>query len=275
MPETRGFLDIDGARLEYRLAAPARSSGTTLVFLHEGLGCVAMWKDFPDRVMHATGCPVFLYSRSGYGGSSPCRRPRPTTFMHAEGLTVLPKILDAAGIDRAIVVGHSDGASIALIHAGGTRDPRVHGLVLMAPHVFVEPLTVDSIRAIHAAYQDSALRKRLAHYHGERVDDTFLGWTDVWLDPAFLAWNIETYLPGVAVPLLLIQGEQDNYGTVRQLDAIQAQVPGGAARVLLPECGHAPFRDRPTETLQAIAIFTAGLLPPEAQAGQSIVPGPA
>lgn len=260
MPDTHGFLDIDGARLEYRHATPAKTTGTTLVFLHEGLGCLAMWKDFPDRVMAATDCPAFIYSRTGYGASSPCLRPRATSFMHAEGLSVLPKVLDAAGIDRAILVGHSDGASIALIHAGGKRDPRVRGLILMAPHVFVESLTVDSIRALRAAYQDSDLRKRLTRYHGDQVDATFTGWTNVWLDPGFLEWNIEKYLPQVAVPVLLIQGEQDNYGTVRQLDAIQAQVPGGSKRVLLQECGHAPFRDCPEETVHAIAAFTNNLL---------------
>lgn len=253
--ETRGFFHIDSVQLEYQLLVPQQSGELTLILLHEGLGCLALWKDFPRQVALRTGCRVLTYSRSGYGGSSPCPLPRPLTFMHDEGLDVLPKILAAAGIRQAVLVGHSDGASIALIHAGGLDDRRMVGLILMAPHVFVEELTLDSIRAARTAYETTDLRQRLARYHGDNVDCAFLGWNRAWLDPGFLDWNLEEYLPKIKIPTLLIQGEQDQYGTVEQLVRIEAQLAGRVTRVLLPGCGHSPFRDRPTETLQAVQAF--------------------
>ncbi len=216
-----------------------------------------MWRDFPRRVAAATGCRALTYSRAGYGGSAPCTLPRPLTFMHEEGLKVLPQILATSDVQRAVLVGHSDGASIALINAGGAADRRIVGLVLMAPHVFVEELTIQSIRAAAAAYQTTDLRTRLARYHGDQVDNTFLGWTGAWLDQGFLAWNLEAMLPQIEVPVLLIQGEEDHYGTLRQLERIQAKLPRGADQLLLPGCGHAPFRERPEETLQAMVGFLA------------------
>lgn len=255
MLESHGFFNIDGLNLEYQQLIPSRCDATTLVFLHEGLGCLAMWKDFPRQVAQLTGCRVLTYSRAGYGGSASCTLPRPLTFMHDEGLNILPQILDAAETQKAILVGHSDGASIALINAGGRVDERIQGLVLMAPHVFVEELTLASIREARTAYQTTELRARLARYHGVNVDTTFLGWTQVWLDEGFLAWNLEAFLPKIKVPVLLIQGKQDNYGTLRQVETIQEKLPGGAELVILPDCGHAPFRDHPLETLQAINSF--------------------
>lgn len=255
LKEARGFFDIDGFQLEYQSFDPPHSGDLTLVFLHEGLGCVAMWKDFPHQVAQRSGCRVLIYSRAGYGGSSPCALPRPLTFMHDEGLKILPKILAAAKIRQAILVGHSDGASIALISAGGLTDQRIRGLVLMAPHVFVEELTLASIRAARAAYASTDLRDRLARYHGSNVDCAFFGWNQAWLDPGFLRWNLEAYLPAIKVPVLLIQGEQDQYGTLHQLERIETALSGEAARVLLPDCEHSPFRDRPAETLQAILDF--------------------
>jgi pimeloyl-ACP methyl ester carboxylesterase len=253
--ESRNFFSIDGINLEYELLIPSPDSDTTLVFLHEGLGCLAMWRDFPRRVAAATGCRALTYSRAGYGGSDPCPLPRPLTFMHDEGLKVLPQILESGKIQRAILVGHSDGASIALINAGGAARQSIAGLVLMAPHVFVEELTIKSIRAAATAYQTTDLRGRLARYHGDRVDSTFLGWTGAWLDQGFKAWNLEAFLPMIEVPVLLIQGEEDNYGTLRQLARIQEKLPHGADQLLLPGCGHAPFRERPVETLQAMVGF--------------------
>jgi pimeloyl-ACP methyl ester carboxylesterase len=255
MLETQDFFDIDGLRLEYQLLTPRPDHELTLVFLHEGLGCIAMWKDFPRQVAEATGCRVLNYSRAGYGGSDPCPLPRPLSFMHDEGLRVVPKILTEAGIEQTILIGHSDGASIALINAGGLSDPRVRGLVLMAPHVFVEELTLASIREAKTAYATTDLRQRLVRYHGANVDCAFLGWNQAWLDPDFRSWNLEAYLPKIGQPVLLIQGENDNYGTRRQLEKIDDGLPGGAQLTLLPDCGHSPFRDRPTETLQAIAKF--------------------
>lgn len=255
MLESCGLFDIDGAHLEYQLLTPPGSSDLTLVFLHEGLGCLAMWKDFPRQLAELTGCRALNYSRAGYGGSDPCSLPRPLTFMHDEGLKVLPKILAAIDIRKAVLVGHSDGASIALINAGGIADRRIQGLILMAPHVFVEELTLVSIREAGSAYANTDLRERLARYHGGNVDCAFIGWNQAWLDEGFLKWNLETYLPKIEVPVLLIQGKDDNYGTIRQLEKIITQLPQGAELVFLSDCGHSPFRDRPTETLQAISGF--------------------
>jgi pimeloyl-ACP methyl ester carboxylesterase len=257
MLETQDFFDIDGLRLEYRLLIPQRNNNLTLLLLHEGLGCISMWKDFPRQLAQATGCRVLSYSRAGYGGSDPCPLPRPLTFMHDEGLRVLPKVLTEAKIRQAVLVGHSDGASIALINAGGLSDARIRGLILMAPHVFVEDLTLASIRAAKTAYETTDLRQRLAHYHGNNVDCAFLGWNQAWLNPEFRHWNLEHYLAAIRQPVLLIQGEDDNYGTRCQLEKIAAGLPGGAELTLLPDCGHSPFRDRPTATLQAIAGFLA------------------
>lgn len=261
MQVREGFFDIDGRRLEYQLLTPEPDQPLTLILLHEGLGCVALWKEFPRQLAETSGCRVLSYSRSGYGGSDPCPLPRPLRFMHDEGLRVLPKILEAAEIDQAVLVGHSDGASIALIHAGGLADRRIRALVLMAPHVFVEELTVTSIRQARDAYSATDLRRRLQRYHGANVDCAFLGWSGVWLDPGFLQWNLEEYLPSIRVPVLLIQGEEDNYGTLRQLEAIEAQLPGKVERVILPACGHSPFRDQPEKTLQASAAFLKNLGP--------------
>lgn len=255
MLESQGFFNIDGVQLEYQLLAPSQSTELTLVFLHEGLGCVAMWKDFPRQVAQLTGCRVLVYSRAGYGKSNPCSQPRPLSFMHDEGLRVLPKVLAAAEIQKAMLVGHSDGASIALINAGGVVDARIKGLILMAPHVFVEELTLASIREARTAYKTTDLRQRLTRYHGDNVDCAFLGWNQVWLDPDFLNWNLETYLPKIEVPVLLIQGKEDRYGTIRQLEKISDQLPQPAEIVLLPDCGHSPFRDRPVETLKPITDF--------------------
>lgn len=252
---TSGVLEVGGDRLEYQRLTPAGGDELTLILLHEGLGCVALWKDFPSRLAQATGCRVLVYSRSGYGGSTPCPLPRPLTFMHDEGLGVLPDILDAAGVDEAILVGHSDGASIALIHAGGVRDPRVRGLVLMAPHVFVEELTLSSIRQAASAYQTTDLRQRLARHHGDNVDCAFWGWNRAWLDPGFLHWNIEEFLPAVTVPVLVIQGQDDPYGTLLQVEAIERQCRGPVRRLVLERCGHSPHRDQRERTFSAMADF--------------------
>jgi pimeloyl-ACP methyl ester carboxylesterase len=255
LQETHGFFNIDGRNLEYQLLIPPHGYDTTLIFLHEGLGCLAMWRDFPLQVAQLTGCRVLTYSRAGYGDSDPCTLPRPLTFMHDEGLKVLPQVLDINNIQKAILVGHSDGASIALINAGGIDDQRIQGLILMAPHVFVEEVTLNSIREAKNAYQESDLRSRLARYHGDRVDNTFLGWVQVWLDENFKSWNLEGFLPKVKMPVLLIQGDQDQYGTLKQLRTINKQLPDEADMVILPGCEHSPFRECPQETLQAITAF--------------------
>jgi pimeloyl-ACP methyl ester carboxylesterase len=240
-----------------------------------------MWRDFPARVSEQTGCGALVYSRAGYGKSDPIELPRPVTFMHQEALATLPDVLNAFSIRTAILVGHSDGGSISIIHAGGTRDSRVLGLILEAPHVFVEELGLKSIRAIAEGYrtqsagrmpayrpQDasapnaqsvprgaSVLKQRLARYHGEQIDQTFWGWNDVWLNPEFASWNIEEYLPKINVPVLLIQGEDDQYGTSEQIRRIEAGCKGPVRTVLLTDCGHSPHLDQPERTSAAIKEF--------------------
>lgn len=226
----------------------------TLVFLHEGLGSVALWKDFPGRVARTTGCAAIVYSRAGYGRSDPAVQPRPVTYMHDEALVPLPELLDRLGVARPVLVGHSDGASIALIHAAASGRP-VAALILLAPHVMVEELSVASIAAARTAWETTDLRSRLAPYHAD-VDGAFQGWNRIWLDPAFRRWDIREYLPRVRCPVLAIQGEEDEYGTLEQVEHIRAAVPG--AEVLkLPRCRHSPHRDQPEATLEAIARFVA------------------
>ncbi len=255
-----GFLDVAGQRLEYRWLPPAAPGRPALVFLHEGLGCVALWKDFPDEVARATGCGALVYSRAGSGRSSPVPVPRPLTYMHDEALRVLPRLLDAAGLDDVVLVGHSDGASIALVHAGAAeRRERVRGVVLLAPHVFCEDLSVASIEKAREAYQAGELRPRLARFHGDNVDVAFWGWNRAWLDPGFRLWNLEEYLPPIRAPLLVLQGREDPYGTAAQYEAIAAQAGGPTRVVVLEGCGHAPQKDQRAATRAAITEFVAGL----------------
>jgi len=274
------FLQILSLKLEYVWHGPGPAEAPTLVLLHEGLGCVAMWRDFPARLAAATGFGALVYSRAGYGKSDPVELPRSVRFMHDEALQTLPRVLDAMQIRKAIPVGHSDGGSIALIHAGGVQDKRVVGLILEAPHVFVEDVGLKSIRRIAEEYRESALeagadrtrashsqhagatigapvglKQRLARYHGERVDETFWGWNDVWLSPQFRAWNIEKYLPQIRVPMLLIQGANDQYGTVAQVKAIAAGCQELVRTVVLPDCGHSPHLEQPELALEAMMKF--------------------
>jgi pimeloyl-ACP methyl ester carboxylesterase len=214
-----------------------------------------MWRDFPARLAEATGLGALVYSRAGYGRSDPVPLPRPLRFMHDEALVVLPEVLEAAGIRDAILVGHSDGGSIALIHAGSGQATRVCALVLEAPHVFCEEISVRSIAAAGEKYRQGDLRRALERHHGANVDVAFWGWNRAWLDPGFRAWNIEEYLPGVGVPVLVIQGDRDEYGTLKQLDAIAAGCRGPVERLVLPDCGHSPHREQPEATLAAIVSF--------------------
>lgn len=244
---------IEYMRIEGSAAAP------TLAFLHEGLGSLSMWRDFPQRVAAATLCPALVYSRAGYGKSSPLAAARAPDYMHAEALMVLPALLDALAIERPLLIGHSDGASIALIHAGAARRP-VRGVIALAPHVFVEALSIASITRAREHYAVGDLRTRLARHHQD-VDSAFRGWNDIWLSPRFRDWNIEDVLASIECPVLLIQGRDDEYGTLAQLDAIEARVRGTVERVVLDECGHSPQRDQPDATLSAISRFVTALPP--------------
>jgi pimeloyl-ACP methyl ester carboxylesterase len=255
-------VETPAGRIEYRWAGNSAlrdAALPVLVFLHEGLGCVTLWKDFPDQVAQATGLPALVYSRIGYGGSSPCALPRPLTYMHEEGEAGLPALLSALGIQSHILVGHSDGASIALIYAGSGPREGLRGVAVLAPHTFCEEVSVTAIRAAGKAYAEGDLRARLAKYHGDNVDCAFRGWCDAWLDPDFLHWNIESYVDRLSVPVLVIQGEGDEYGTVAQVDTIARRAPAGAETRLLPECGHSPHRDQPSQTIRTLTDFVGRL----------------
>jgi pimeloyl-ACP methyl ester carboxylesterase len=231
--------------------APARP---TLIFLHEGLGSIRQWRDFPLKASAATGCRALVYDRYGYGQSDVLAEPRrEVRFMHDEALEVLPELRARLGIEDAILVGHSDGASIALIHAGAGHAAR--GIVAMAPHVFIEPVCIDSIRKAANTFETTDLPVRLGRYHRD-ARKTFYGWADVWLDPHFERWDIrDDYLPGVRCPVLAIQGYDDEYGTMAQLDETARRVAAPCELLKLERCGHAPFRDQPDETLAALTRF--------------------
>jgi pimeloyl-ACP methyl ester carboxylesterase len=233
-----------------------------LVLLHEGLGCVELWRRFPEALRNATGRRVVVSSRVGYGHSGPAPLPRPVTYMHDEADVGLPALLDAVAIELPVIVGHSDGASIALLAAGAGVP--VAGLVVLAPHVIVEEVTVASIAAARTAYDTGDLRARLARYH-DHVDNAFRGWNDVWLSPAFRAWDITDRLPAIDAPILAIQGTDDPYGTLRQVDLIEACVAGPVERLVLPGVGHAPHLEAPEAVLNAITAFVDGLGPPDSR----------
>ena len=250
---------MGGKRLEVVWHGPSPDKAPTLVFLHEGLGCVAMWRDFPARLAARTGWGALVFSRLGYGRSDPCPLPRPVRYMHDEGLVVLPELLDAMGVHDCILVGHSDGGSIAIIYAGGTPAPPLRGVITEAAHVFCEDITARSIREAGQAYAHGGLRQKLERYHGDNTDCAFWGWHDAWLHPDFRAWNLEEYLPGIGVPMLVLQGEDDPYGTPAQVDAISRQAGAGADVLMLPACGHCPHREQTDAALRAMAAFVARL----------------
>ncbi len=246
---------VDSSTLEVVRIDPTLPSGSTvLVFLHEGLGCVELWRGFPARVVEATGLAAIVYSRAGYGRSSTIDRPRPVEYMHHEALAVLPRLLDELGVDDALLIGHSDGASIALLQAAA-QGTRVRGLALIAPHVFVEPISLTGVAAAREAALQTDLLTRLGRYHDD-VDAAFWGWNDVWLDPAFATWDIRGCLTAISAPVLVIQGEDDDYGTSAQVDAIVSDRPERRA-VLLPNCGHSPVRDHADATVALVAEFVA------------------
>ncbi len=238
--------------------AGSDETASTIVLLHEGLGSVALWKDLPLQLRERTGCAILAYSRYGYGDSDPLAEKRPLDYMQHEGAVVLPELLSAMNIVKPILFGHSDGASIALIYAGFAPEA-VHGAIVLAPHLFVEDISVASIAQAKIAYETTDLRSRLARYHAD-PDSAFRGWNDAWLDPGFRNWNIEAHVARIRCPILAIQGHDDEYGTPAQVEALAAHVP--ATRTLLLEhCGHSPHRDQREQTLAATTDFVAALLP--------------
>ncbi|MEJ2176592.1 MAG: alpha/beta hydrolase [Gammaproteobacteria bacterium] len=232
----------------------ARSS-TTLVLLHEGLGSVTMWRQFPQKLALATGCDVLAYSRFGYGQSDPCDLPWQLDYMHREGRQILPQVLAKIGSNRIVLIGHSDGASIATIYAGDHPDPRLGALVLIAPHFFTESISLESIQAALEAYEQGDLRARLERYHGTNTDNAFYGWNGAWLNPDFKKWDITEYLPRITVPVLLMQGKQDQYGTEAQINAATRNCAAQVETKMLDDCRHAPHLEREQTTIEAISQF--------------------
>jgi pimeloyl-ACP methyl ester carboxylesterase len=252
-----GFVEIGASRLEYRMIGPRPDQSAIFVLLHEGLGSVGLWGDFPARLADATGLGVFAYSRAGYGGSTPSVLPRRVTFMHEEA-QVLPHVLDAIGFRRGLLLGHSDGASIAAIYAGSVEDHRVRGLVLLAPHFFTEEFGIAEIARMSAAYETTDLRAKLTKWH-QNPDNAFHSWSGPWLDPAFRKWEITGELAYIRVPVLIVQGEDDQYGTLRQIEVAEQECYCPVEAVILPGARHIPHREAPDATMAAIVDFAARL----------------
>lgn len=254
-----GFLRIGAADLEYRMIGPAPDAAPTIVMLHEGLGSAGLWGDFPDKLQAATSTSVFVYSRAGYGASTPAALPRPLDYMHIEALDVLPKLLDAIGFRRGLLLGHSDGASIAAIYAGGIQDHRVRGVAMIAPHFIVEDISVTSIAGIKKVYETSELKAKLSRWHKD-VDNAFYGWNGAWLDPKFRDWDISEYLAYIRVPVAILQGADDQYGTLRQVEIAHEECYCPVDVTIIPGAGHSPHREAPEVTLHAISDFAGRIL---------------
>jgi pimeloyl-ACP methyl ester carboxylesterase len=254
-----GFLDLDPLRLEYRMIGPRPGAAPTVVMLHEGLGSVGLWGPFPDQIAAATGAGVFAYSRAGYGKSNSGKMPRTTSFLNEEACDVLPRVLDAIGFQRGLLLGHSDGASIAAIYAGSIQDHRVRGLVLIAPHFFTEEVGLTEIRRAHKSFMTGGLRPKLERWHAD-VDCAFHSWSGPWLDPAFQTWDITEVLGYIRVPILIVQGEDDQYGTLKQIEAAREECYCPVEAAILPGLRHVPYREAPDLTLKTVADFINRLL---------------
>ena len=254
-----GFLELAPLRLEYRMIGPRPDAAPTIVMLHEGLGSAGLWNSFPDHIASATGAGVFVYSRTNYGRSSPGKLPRTVNFMHEEALDVLPRVLAAIGFERGILLGHSDGASIATIYAGSVQDHRVRGLVLMAPHFFTEDMGLAQIRRTNEDYQSGDLREKLKRWHAD-VDSAYQSWSGPWLAREFRVWDITETLGYIRVPILIIQGADDQYGTLKQIEVAQQECYCPVEAAILPGVRHSPHRDAPALTRDAAAAFINRLL---------------
>ena len=257
-----GFLRIGASELEYRMIGPAPDQAPTIVMLHEGLGSARLWGDFPDRLQAATGAGVLAYSRAGYGASTAVTLPRPLDYMHVEALEVLPELLDRIGFRRGLLLGHSDGASIAAIYAGSHQDHRVQGVAMIAPHFVVEDIGLAAIAETRTAYQTADLKAKLARWHDD-VDNAFYGWSDAWLDPGFRDWDISEFLAYIRVPVAILQGTDDQYGTMRQIEIAREECYCPVEVTMIPGAGHSPHRDVPGPVVDAIAAFSAAVLSSE------------
>ena len=251
-------LVVDGKTFEVASWGPVPTDAPTIIVLHEGLGCVALWRDFPAKLSAATGFGVFGYSRAGYGQSDPAELPRPLDYMTREATETLPKILDAVGFQKGLLLGHSDGATIAAIYAGSVSDVRVRGLVLMAPHFFAEDMGLRAIADAREAFKTDNLAERMAKYHKD-PNATFYGWNDAWLHAEFRQWNVSDVIDYVRIPTLAIQGRQDQYGSLAQIDEIVSRSYAPVETAILEACRHSPHFDQPDMTLSAITEFTSRL----------------
>ncbi len=255
----RGTVAAGGKRLEYEWLGPGPAAAPTLVFLHDGQGCVDTWRDFPAALAAATGCGALVYSRAGYGGSEGLPGPWPVSFMHDEALGALPQVVAALGVRDGFLVGHSDGASISLIYAAaagaGAAGGWLRGMALEAPHVFVEAVCLESIAKLPTLYRQPDLWRRMVRHHGANAQACSESWVEVWLRPEFRSWSIEDLLPRVRCPVLAIQGDQDPYGTLDQLRAVAAGCAGPTETLVLPACGHTPHRQQREATLAAMSGF--------------------
>lgn len=266
------FVEIDGVKLECAWFGDAQADAPVLVMLHEGLGSVSIWRDYPAALAKATGTRVFAYSRAGYGKSDRAKLPRPLDFMQREAKYVLPKLLDKIKFRRGILVGHSDGGTIAAAYAGSMQDHRVRGVVLIEPHFFVEEFNLKSIRKITAEYKTSDLREKLARHHAD-PDNAFLGWSGAWLDPGFgRALDLREELIHVRVPILIVKGENDPYATMEQVRFAERECYCPVEHVVIGKAAHAPHRERPEETLAATADFINRILWVHREAGTAETP---
>lgn len=255
----RGTVNVGGKALEWAVHGPAPDARhPVIVLLHEGLGCLMLWRDFPALLSKETGLPVFVFSRAGYGRSDPDDLPRPLDYMTREAVGRLPAVLNALRAERVILLGHSDGATIAAEYAGRMSDPRVRGLILMAPHFFAEEMGLAEIAKAKVAFETTDLPEKMGRYHRD-AQATFRGWNDAWLAPGFKAWNVAEVLDDIRVPVLVIQGQQDQYGTIAQVEAVETRCPAPVETLMLDECRHAPQFDQPVRVRAGIADFASRL----------------
>ncbi len=248
------FLKLGSKKIEIQWYQVEQKDRPTLIFLHEGLGCTRMWKDFPQKLSQSTGCPALVFSRFGYGNSDSSPLPWKINFMHTEALKVLPDIIETAHIKNYILIGHSDGGSIGIIFAGKSYSKGLKGLITEAAHVFCEKITVDCIRLAKVNYDHHDLKQGLEKYHGKNTENAFRGWNDIWLHPKFIKWNIEKYLNKIKVPVLALQGRDDQYGTVKQIESIKRHV-NHVETCLIDDCNHSPHNEQPDQTLKIMTQF--------------------
>jgi pimeloyl-ACP methyl ester carboxylesterase len=254
----RGFLTIDGVRLEYSCIGPQPSDAPTAIFLHEGLGCVDLWRDFPKKLSKTIGCGVFTYSRQSYGASDPVPLPRPLNYMTLEAINVLPKILEHLSPTQFQLIGHSDGATIAAIFAGDIGHDKLSAVTLIAPHFFTEDMGITQIKAAKHAFETTDLPEKLGKYHRD-AENAFYGWNQSWLHPDFRSWDVQDVIEKITTPILAIQGMDDQYGTLQQIESIKARARVSVSLKILQDCKHSPHLEHPSKVLDMIKTFSTAV----------------